>query len=53
MGTIEQPDSIEKGVEFWDGHEKVVIHEGGGSLDVDAKWRKAFSSLDGNFLTDL
>lgn len=28
MGSIEQPDSIEKGVEFWDDKEKVVTHEG-------------------------
>lgn len=28
MGSIEQPDSIEKGIEFWDDKENVQIHEG-------------------------
>lgn len=34
MGSIEQPDSIEKGVEFWDDKEKVVTHEGGGDVGM-------------------
>ena len=38
MGSIEQPDSIEKGLDFWNDMEGVQVHEGVDTEFMGESW---------------